>query len=236
MKILVAIPCLTGAAHVKEAIDSVIGKENVDVLIFDNGAEADVKAVIASYEDRPGILTGGCGENIYVNPAWNKFLDFFIRHTNYSHLIIMNSDLIMQKDWDIVLKKRWEINPNEILVPVITQDKGLMSADISTDPGKFQTVTEGTPGVFITIPRHLAARCYPIPDSILVWFGDLFIYSIFRTLGYPTIIPENLVSYHYWSQTVQRVTGISEIIEKDKLAWENSAKFEINNRIINLYV
>ena len=103
MKILVAIPCLTGPNHVKEAIESVINRKDVDVLICANGADSDVRAVINKYIGVVGVILTSNPTNIYVNPVWNQFLDFFIHNDDkYSHLIIMNSDIIMQKNWRYV--------------------------------------------------------------------------------------------------------------------------------------
>lgn len=231
-KILVAIPCLTGAIHVKECIDSVIGKENVDVLICDNGATQEVKDVISSYGEKIFVLRNE--KNIYVNPAWNQFLNYFLSNKQYSHLIIMNSDLIMQKDWDKVLRNRWAINSDEIILPIMTQDKTLMYKDVDSSLSEAQIVFEGTAGVFITLNQRQAPIVYPINESILVWFGDNWIFSILRALNYGTIIPNNLFSYHYWSATIQKVDGISEIIEQDKVNWEKIAKFE-SEKIIKNY-
>lgn len=229
-KILISIPCLTGAVHVQETIESVIDKENVDVLICDNGATQEVKDVINSYDSKVKVIRNE--QNIFVNPAWNQFINYFLCDKSYSHLVIMNSDLIMQKDWDKVLRNRWAINPNEILIPIMTQDKTLMLKDVDTSVMEAQRVHEGTAGVFITMNRKQAEIVYPIHPSILVWFGDNWLYHILRSLNYETLIPSNLLSYHYWSATIQKVGGILEIIEQDKINWENIAKFEAE-KIIN---
>lgn len=225
MKILVSIPCLYGSAHTKEAIDSVI-KPNVDLLLIDNGAEPDVKRVLDRY---PTALIIRNKENIYVNPAWQQAISYFLMNPQYSHLILMNSDLIMQKDWSEVCFKRWENNPDEILIPNMTQDK-FFNFPVHPGMSEVQRVYEGTPGVFITLSRKQAEIINPLPTEIKVWFGDNWIYEILRGLDYKTVIPENLWSYHYWSQTVQRVPGISELIEKDKVQWE-SIKHKINEKI-----
>jgi GT2 family glycosyltransferase len=217
MKILVVIPCLYGAEHTREAIDSVVHQNNVDVLLIDNGAERSVKDLINSYMNFPNPLTCISNRvNLYVNPAWQQGIDYFLSCSEYDYLIIMNSDLIMRSDWSENLMARWEAYPNTIYIPQIIQDKefkhGVNSHDIE--------VSEGTPGVFITLNRNQAEIINPLPTELKVWFGDNWIYEILRGLGYKTIIPNNVVSYHYWSQNVQKVAGISEIIEEDKRQWE----------------
>lgn len=216
MKILVVIPCLYGVDHTREAIESVINKPDVDLLLIDNGAEQSVKQVIVDAKPKYCISHP---QNIYVNPAWQYGIDTFLKLPEYTHLIIMNSDLIMQKDWDVVLRKRWAVNPDEICIPIIQDDKNMI-ARVSTDVLSAQLVHEGTPGVFITLSRKQVEIINPLPTECLVWFGDQWIYEILRGCGYQTVIPSNLISYHYWSQNVQKVAGIGEIIEEDKRQWE----------------
>lgn len=223
-KILICIPCLTGAHHVKEAIESVINKTDVDVFILDNGADEDVKKVIDEFEWNDSVFVWRESKNIFVNPAWNQFLRVFLTNEKYSHMVLMNSDLIMQKDFDIVLRNRWNVDENEVIIPQMIQDKNAMQSDVDTNVSGAQKVYEGTAGVFITLNRKQAEIVHPLPTECLVWFGDEFAFTILRALNYDTVIPENLLSYHYWSQTVQRVAGISEIIERDKLAWEATGR------------
>lgn len=202
MKILVGIPCLYNADATKEAIDSIIDKAKV--VLVDNNAEQPVKDVIYSY---PYAVVLTNRENIFVNPAWNQIMKFFLL-TDYTHLIIMNSDLVMQPGWYENLRSFLTNHPDMIPIPVI-----------NGEPGEgFTIVHEGTPGVFICLNRKQVGKVYPIPDYIKIWFGDNWIYEILR-VKYKTVILNNLVAKHYHSQSVSRLPGISEMIEEDKLQW-----------------
>lgn len=213
-RILVGIPVLTGADHCEETISSVIYKNSVNVLIIDNGAETAVKERLLLYHHLRNFHVIHNEINKYVNPAWNQIIEFFLKH-DYDRLIIQNSDLILQKDWDKVCRNRWEVDPDEILLPVMDE---LHDVDTAIAPAK--KVDSGTPGVFITLNRKQAELIYPIPSEILVWFGDLWAFTILRNKGYETLIPENLLDKHYWSSTVSKVPGIGDLIEQDKLQWE----------------
>lgn len=220
MKILVAIPCLYGQAHTLEAINSIIAADGI--LLIDNGAEPAVKEIINSFDKYSNVHIIRNEKNIYVNPAWNQIINFFL-NSEFDYLAIMNSDLIMQEDWYAILKTRWLASPDEIIIPTITQDKQFGGYTLS-DVFIAQEVSEGTAGVFITLNKKQAEVIYPIPDVCKVWFGDEWIYTILRQLGYKTLIPENLLAYHYWSQNVQKVEGISELIEEDKRQWEKTGR------------
>lgn len=229
MKILVSIPCLYGPEHTREAIESVVNKPDVDLLLIDNGAEKSVKDLIDSYlnlsTNNIYVITNE--SNVYVNPAWQQAINEFLSEPEYDYLILMNSDLIMHHDWDVILKSLWAENPDDIYIPEIINDKTFQNFNKRESSVR---VYEGTPGVFITLSRKQAEIINPIPKEIKVWFGDNWIYDILRGLGHKTIIPNNLLSYHYWSQNVQKVEGISELIEEDKRQWE-LIKHRVQERI-----
>lgn len=221
MKILVTIPCLYGPDHTRKSINSVIGRENVDVLLIDNGAEKSVKDALMHYfDEKDHVHLIHNEKNIYVNPAWNQAINDFLSCPEYDYLVIMNSDLIMQSDWNEVVTNRWNLEPDEILIPTLSDN---LPYKVNTGKGPSQIVHEGTPGVFITLNRKQAEMIYPIPSELKVWFGDNWIYDILRLVGYKTVIPVNLMANHFHngSQNVQRVEGISEIIEGDKVNWLN---------------
>lgn len=219
MKYLIGIPCLTGGEHCNESIRSTLcyGKD-VTTLIIDNGATQDVKEVISRiYTSYNNVDVIHNPENIYVNPAWNQIIDYFLKG-DYDYLLIMNSDLVLHKDWKNVLDNWFLTNISSIPVPVISNDKRLLDKEL--EPQTCTEVHEGTPGVLIILSRMEAQTIFPIPESIKVWFGDNWIYEGLRKLGYKTIVLSNLITYHSGSQTVSRLKGISEIIEEDKIAWE----------------
>lgn len=218
MKILVGIPVLYGPQHCREAIESVIDNENVTVLVIDNGSGPDMIDMLSSfpvsnYKGKLVVIRNP--ENVYVNPAWNQILEAFLEN-EYEYLVIMNSDLVMCKDWYEVLKKHLTLFPQNIPIPHITTNKNELRA--VNKPQEVTHVFEGTPGVFICLNRIHASLINPIPKEVKVWFGDNWIYETLRK-WYSTVVLSNLVAYHSGSQTVSRVPGISELIEQDKIEW-----------------
>lgn len=224
-KYLVGIPCLYGAEHTREAIESVVHKDNVHVLLIDNGAEQSVKDVINSYSKRSNVFIIHNKENIYVNPAWNQIIDFFLKVNNdpmlnvfgviFDYLLIMNSDLICHPKLFDVLDS--SLNEKEIPIPVISTDKNILNSKLPTQEKKI--VYEGIPGVLIILNRLQADMIFPIPDTLKVWFGDNWIYDNLRLIGFKTVILSDLITYHSGSQNVSKVKGIGAIIENDKLEW-----------------
>jgi hypothetical protein len=199
--LLVGIPLLYHGETCRKAINSVVNE--CDVLLVDNGADADVKEVINEFDKRPNVFVIRHEVNQYVNPAWNDIMQFFLNWNHWEQLVIMNSDLILSKGWSNHL-----VDGESCLV---------------TDGShKVETVaTEGVPGVFIHGNTQMFKMVYPIPEEIKLWFGDFYTFSIWRELGYKTIIKPGLIAEHWHngSQTIAILPNKSEMIEADKVAW-----------------
>jgi glycosyltransferase involved in cell wall biosynthesis len=217
IKILCGIPVITGADHCRKAFDSVLNQENIELLIIDNNAEPEVKALIKEYSDRYNVHITVNPKNIYVNPSWNQIMNYFSWYSDAQYLVIMNSDLVMQNDWSNICREWWANQPDHLLLPIITDE---LPTKIHMVEQIGNQVDSGTPGVFITLNRDQVKLVNPIPREIKIWFGDNVIFDTLRRLKYVTVIPECLLASHTWSSTISRVPEAYEIIEQDKIAWE----------------
>lgn len=231
MRFLIAIPFLSGADHSRMAIESVINNGYHDVLLIDNGASHDVKAVLNYYHSRENVHIISNPENIYVNPAWNQAMKFFICRKQYDGLILMNSDLILQDKWHVSLSRFYnnEDNANKIPVPIITDNP---QAYDQTDQA-FTVIHGGISGVFIVLPRKAVECVCPVPEDIKVWFGDNWIYDVARGCGFETGVLNGLVSHHWWggSRTIAKTNNVLQIIEQDKKAWHEKICFQVHEKI-----
>lgn len=223
MKYLVAIPIYTGLHHSQEAIESAL-KNDVDVLVIDNGSEADIKEMLNSYGNRIHVITNET--NKYVNFAWNQAMEFLLKG-DWDNLVILNSDAILCDNWNKFLDEYYDTFSNAIPVPnYITDKREIKPANInnwgSLQPFSYETT--GYPniaGVCIVLTREEVELVYPIPSELLCWFGDDFLYHFLMKHHNRSInIIETFQCYHAISQTIIRTPGISELIEKDKVEWE----------------
>lgn len=214
MKPLIVMPAVKNAHVTREAVDSVINHD-VDIILCANGADQDIIDLFYQYKEMsPRVSVWIEPVNIGVNPIWNKFLDYFIGG-NYTHIGIMNNDIILQRQWLDYLN---QVDSKQVPVCIeVDKDKVKESIDLCQDT---TTVTEGTNGIFIWLTKEQARIVYPIPEAIKIWFGDNWIHFKLRKAGYPTVIHHNLRAFHQGSVTIQSVDGVSEQIEKDKIEWE----------------
>lgn len=231
MRFLIAIPFLSGADHSRMAIESVINNGYHDVLLIDNGSSRDVKEVLNYYHSRENVHIISNPENIYVNPAWNQAMKFFICRKQYDGLILMNSDLILQDKWHVSLYRFYnnEDNLNKIPVPIITD----VPQSYDQNDQNFFPVYAGISGVFIVLPRKAVECVYPVPEDIKVWFGDNWIYDVARGCGFETGVLNGLVSHHWWggSRTIAKTDNVLQIIEQDKKAWSEKIQSQVDQKI-----
>ncbi len=207
-KILVGIPVLYNGETCLRAF-SVVDEPNVDLLIIDNGSEPDVKYSIEltknTYDNVKVIIHS---KNTYVNPAWNEILAYFLNNEKYDQLIIMNSDLIMHPGWSNYL------------------EDGIVNLPCDGTLNEDEEVFIGSPGILLHLNKKMAKMIYPIPNEIKLWFGDEYILTILREMGIKTIVRHKLIGIHFHggSQSIAILPNKSEMIETDKIAWEEIVK------------
>lgn len=204
-KILVGIPVLYNGSVCLKAFKSVI--DEADLLIIDNGSDADVKEVInkmlSEYQFTTRVNVIPYSKNIYVNPAWSVILEYFLE-SEYEQLVIINSDLIVQPGWSKYLEDNvWCI-----------VNGGTYSVDTE--------VFEGIAGVFINFNKEMARLVYPLPESLKIWYGDTFIEKKFKKAGYKMIVKAGLLADHVHGGivTVGQLPEFQEIIKQDMIEWE----------------
>lgn len=234
-KVLIAVPCLYNADVCYQSIQSVLNRVDINILILDNGADQDVKDVIEKFKKYPNVIVMHEPINIYVNMGWNKFIKYFLDHPEYDHLVLMNSDLIMNHNFHHVLKNIWNSYPELILVPTLT-DKDTLKKKVDINSHFFKVVDEGIQGVFITLSRKAAKMVYPIPSEIRLWWGDTFTYTLLNeVLGKGSIcVVDTLLAHHTGSETIKRLPEMQEILDQDAKNWKNIVEPLLKERIKQL--
>ncbi len=233
MKTLISIPCLYNADCCSQSINSVLNRHGIDILIGENGADQDVKDVIEKFKEYDNVKVMHEPVNIFVNPIWDKFITYFLAHPEYEHLIIMNSDIIMNHNFHHVLKNIWKTFPEFSLVPNLV-DRNKLLEKVNYDLFHFKQVHEGIAGVFITLSQRQAKLISPLPTETLVWWGDSYIYGLLEGLGEMICIPDNLYGHHVGSETVKRLPGLQEILDQDKENWNTITKPKMEEKIKQL--
>lgn len=234
MKSLLCCPMVNNAHICAQLLNSIVNQRQ-DIAILVNGMDKEVIELVVNYQaNYPSIkYVIWEPENIFVTAAWNKFLELFLSNTKYTHILILNSDLIVNHDFFKVLEEWVQYSPTSIPIPK-TVDKIKIFNRINPITLNHYTVTQGVAGICIILHRKAAACAYPIPEDIKVWYNDDYIMKICQANGYKLCILEDLKVFHEGSQTVKTVEGIMDIIEKDKIVWRDKVLPELEERIKKL--
>ena len=227
---LICMPAVKHPDMTREVIESVINMP-VDLVFGQNGADKSVCDLFHEYKarfpDRIKIIYEPI--NIGVNPIWNKFLVYFLTCTEYTHIGLLSSDVIVQKDLITVLEKVY-LDP--LAIPIATTvPKKEVYENLNDTELVLTEIPGGEAGIFIILNREQAKIVTPIPDCIKLWFGDNWIYNICRGVGYKTYVVNNFKVYHYISATLSAMSTTTDLIELDKKYWEETVKKLMIERI-----
>lgn len=196
--ILVGVPCYRDGAMVAACLDS-LGERGVQLLIVDNGADADVKAVI---DDRGVVIRNAV--NRYVNPAWNQILEYFLASKAYRLLVLANSDLVMAPGWAAQLRDHDRRTGDQIFVGKVGEADDALSL-----------------GAFFAMTVVVARVVCPIPAELLVYGGDDFIFEVSRRVGFPTGVAAGVTMQHAVSGTIRKSPEVWEIGRRDNQRWHH---------------
>lgn len=221
MKVLVAMPCVNNVHVTTECLDSIVNHP-VDILLCQNGATPEIKELFASYAKEyshkiVGILDVVVNDGL--NPALNMFLYYFLEHPEYTHMAIINSDIILNRKWLKIITSAIRHYGEEISWMPTEVDKLRVFGEPDMHDLDSKEIKGGVPGIFMWFTRRHAAMVYPMPKEIKIWFGDNWAYDIYRGVGYHTMMLKNLWCFHHGSSTIKTLESTSPWIEADKVAW-----------------
>jgi GT2 family glycosyltransferase len=181
-----------------------------DVLVVDNCAPQDVKEEAYRYGDRIKVIT--MAENTYCNGGWNEIMQYGLEH-DYDLIGLGSSDVELHPGWYNLVINRATEHPDEIILPRVGEP--VSNADINN-----VTIASSTPGFFTFLPKQAVAQVYPIPRGLRHWFGDEYMFTILRQIGWKTVILNDFTAYHQWSSNTAQNPEAYRVIEQDKLEWQ----------------
>ena len=197
MKILSVVPVFADGGWTKRCLDRI----QTDLLVIDNGAHTDVIPVIKGYN----VLVNP--KNIYVNPAWNQAMLYFLNCGDWTHLCIINSDLVLMQNWHELIELIWQPN----LIPCVNEGQSDSQELMAGHE------VESVPGIFLFLSREQVSKVFPIPYGLKFWFGENWIYN---RLGLVKFQYDNLKAVHGNSRSCSVLPEFVDMVEKDKQVWD----------------
>ena len=195
--LLVGVPCYRDGPMVERCLQS-LQEPRVQLLIIDNGSDIDVKQAL----DGKGIVIRN-EINRYVNPAWNQLMKWFLDANRHDLLVIANSDLVLNPGWAMKLRAHRAAN---------RQDQIIF--------GKVGPA-HSSMGAFFAMTRESVRATYPIPDDLLIYGGDDFIFEVNRRVGFAESVAEDVVMFHAVSGTISKSPELWDIGHRDNARWHH---------------
>ena len=209
--ILVGVPCYKDGPMVDRCLRS-LREPRVQILVVDHGSAPDVKQVL----DGRGIVIRN-EVNRYVNPAWNQMMEWFLREVRYDLLVLANSDLVMTAGWSAKLRAHCAVNRQEqVIFGKIDRQRSM--------------------GAFFAMTRGAVRAAFPIPDDILIYGGDDFIFEVNRRVGFSESVVDDLTMFHAVSGTISKSPELWEIGHRDNARWHHHVLPNIVPRRITDFV
>jgi hypothetical protein len=76
-------------------------------------------------------------------------------------------------------------------------------------------------GAFFAMTRGVVLAACPIPDDLLIYGGDDFIFEVSRRVGFSETVVESLTMFHVVSGTISRSPELWEIGRRDNARWHH---------------
>ncbi len=211
----VIIPTLNKAPDLFVKNIETLMKQDCFIHLIDNSVDGSCKV----FEGTRKILISYFPQNIGVNKAWN----YGVNLSKTRYYLLLNDDCLV---WDNVISKCEEIMDDQkiSIVTFATTDK--ISSELycryfmkQRSESKLRAMDEKSSpsrmGWFI-----FGRKCdwTNIPDGLIFFFGDDFIYKITRKKGMKTVIDLANIVYHRPNRTTRLLFDSAEfmrILEKE---------------------
>ncbi|MES2395659.1 MAG: hypothetical protein V4549_06635 [Bacteroidota bacterium] len=226
MKILVVLPCFGHGWILKQTIKRWSG---ADLFVIQDNSQCDVIDVFKELNITPNIITD---EDWYVNKCWNAGMKYFLE-SDYDLICLATMDTWMRDNWKAILEHNYNPLSDEVVLPDFVTEGDLKMEELNQSVPYCERFlrTSGTGNFATFFNRKAVELFYPIPDEIKLWYGDEWIFTILRNIGFKTVTYTQLYAYQFGSITVNQNTKAFDVIQHDKEAWESSVKNKMIDKI-----
>lgn len=208
-------------AHLsKEWLDSVRRNSHghdVKLFLLDNGSTDGTSELFKSYQPEVFIRHEN---NDSIHIAWNKLLrEAAARDPEL--IVLSNNDLLVGPGWADAALREVKKNPHRYFLPnggVGTH--GSFDADVAaTLPTLPQTTVPARAGWFLMFPPAALPIFLPVPEELVLWYGDDYIHTKLQAAGYTCESITDCCVLHHGSVTFLRRPGYTEIVARDKIVY-----------------
>ena len=208
----VVMPCRDNLDYTRQAIGSLVActREPLQLVVVDDQSTDGTPAYLRELPiANKIILTNDMWRN--VTASWN----LGIAACTGEYIAIVNNDLIFTQDWDAPLIREvqagaWAASPYH----TAKAKPGDFPAGAMRHPIMFRLF-----GACWLSDNCLYQRTGTIPESLVMWHSDLWLFDRIASLGGRMVQCRESYVHHYGSRTVSRLANPWKIGRKDTEQW-----------------
>lgn len=190
----ILIPTYGAGDFLAQCVQSLYANTKNDFIlhVVDDASGPETQEYIATLQKKYGFKLTQLNKRKYVNPIWNMAESL----TKGRYVAIINNDITFSKGWDHPLIEALQV-PDVWLANPYQTDEGCKTP---------YAVTGRTNGLSIRgsgfmMRRDAMRKIFPIPQDLLIWFGDNWIVrQVEKNMKKSVFVPESVI-HHYGSRS-----------------------------------
>lgn len=184
----------------------------VKLFLIDNGSTDGTGRLFQSYN--PTYFERH-ENNDSIHISWNKLLREAVKH-GPELIVLSNNDLLVGPGWADAALREVRKNPKRYFLPngsigsYDTFDADVRAASLP------QNTTPARAGWFLMFPPEALSIFLPVPEELILWYGDDYIHTKLQAAGYTCEAIQDCCVLHHGSVTVFRRPDYNKIVERDR--------------------
>lgn len=233
MKVAVCVPCWNKLDLTKRFVESVMRNSaghEVHWYVVDNASNDGTKEYLDAIHEGPTYIfpfrwRKRNATNIGVNPAWNQLLEA-TKITQYDCICLSNNDVLVGPKWLDAVERELERDNHRFFLPNGEFSQvTLCSFDVTVHERlergpTIPATVPGCAGWCMFFPPAALKYFMPIPESMVLWYGDAWIHRKLTQQGYRCETIMDCHCAHFVSQTISGYPGMVEQVARDKEAYD----------------
>ena len=187
-----------------------------EIFLIDNGTDHKFYKFYKFHKIFPNLNIQyiRCERNMGVDIAWNEG----IYRSNSIYISILNNDIVITKYFFEKIYKSFAADSTMGVVVPNTVDA--ISELYDDNGGPCLIDLPKREGWAFTIKKEITEQCGPIPHPFKIYYGDDYLFSWAKKLGYSCKKIINNPIYHFKSLSVQKVDSSNSILHTEGKFWK----------------
>ena len=216
--ISVVIPVMDSVEITKHLFEQISENTYIpsEIFLIDNGTDHKFYKFYKFHKIFPtlNIQYVRYERNMGVNIAWNEG----IYRSNMPYISVLNNDIVITKYFFEKIYKSFLADPTLGVVVPSTVDS---ANDLYDDNGGPHLVDlQKREGWAFTIKKEVTEACGPIPHPFKIYYGDDYLFSWSKKLGYTCKKIINNPIYHFGSLSVKKIDSGNHILQTEGKHWK----------------